>query len=76
MAQPTLATNYERLSTALGSKPLPSLTGSYITFFKQLYNPILREQEVPVSPNEALAVIKMIHLCEKSNDLQRWIEGI
>ncbi|MBS0287000.1 MAG: Gfo/Idh/MocA family oxidoreductase [Proteobacteria bacterium] len=68
------SSTYGHLSTALGSKQIPSLTGTYITFFKQLYNAILGKQEPPVSPYEALNVIKMIHLCEKSNDLQKLIE--
>lgn len=67
---------YGQLITELSSKQIPSLKGSYITFFKHLYNAISGEQEAPVSPFEALDVIKIIHLCEKSNALQRAIEVV
>ena len=56
-------------STA-GTKKIPSLKGCYMSFFEQLYNAILKEQAEPVSANEALDVIKIIRLCEKSNELK------
>lgn len=65
---------YGQLTTAHGTKVIPSLAGSYIDFFEQLYDAIIQEQTPPVSANEALDVIKIICLCEKSNRLKREID--
>lgn len=64
-------TYYGQLTTAEGTKIIPSLKGNYRAFFEQLSDAIIEGKAVPVSSNEALDVIKMIHLCEKSNTFKR-----
>lgn len=60
---------YGQLTTAEGTKTIPSLKGNYMAFFEQLYDAIIEGKSLPVSSNEALDVIKIIQLCEKSNNL-------
>ncbi len=67
---------YGQLTTAQGTKVIPSFKGSYIVFFEQLYEAIIEGKSLPVSSNEALDVIKIIHLCEKSNSLKSVIDCI
>ena len=54
-----------------GTHTVASLNGCYLAFFQQLQSAILHGTQPPVTPQDALNVIKLIKLCEQSSKEQR-----
>lgn len=57
------------------SETITSETGQYMQFYHELYQKISLDQgELPVSPQEALKVIKIIEICFESARLERSLQ--
>jgi scyllo-inositol 2-dehydrogenase (NADP+) len=55
------------------SMKFPSLKGNYLLYYKELYESLLQtdRKKVPVTPESALDVIKLIQLCLKSSEQKK-----
>ncbi|WP_226654471.1 oxidoreductase [Pseudalkalibacillus hwajinpoensis] len=62
---------YGVLTNEDGEHIIPSLPGSYQTYYKELYQALIQASALPVMAEEALDVIKVIELALRSSELKK-----
>lgn len=64
---------YTELNGINFSGKIDSENGDYRLFYKNIYKAILKDEKLEITPTQARNTIKIIELCQKSNDEKRWI---